>query len=352
MSITAYRRRASERPGLRVLAGRFARAALVLAFSAGATLAQAAGAPAAGSPAAGFPDRAVQIILSFPPGGATDVLARELGKELNQTLGQSVVIVNRPGAGGLIGMQAGARAEPDGYTLYISSVMSNSINEAINGKAQVSLDGDFDAVGAIASAPHILVTPTKLGIPDYAGLVQYLKQAPGKYNYASMGAGTLSNLEGEIFKEQAGVDALQIPYKGSSQAIPEVIEGSSAFMFDSVASTLPHKQAGRLLVLGVASQKRLPAMPEVPTLKELGVQGLDAENLFALMAPRGTPPDRIAVLRRALEATKANADFRRAIEAQGFQASEIAADALPGFILDQQAFWLTKVRALNVTAGK
>ncbi|WP_186332147.1 Bug family tripartite tricarboxylate transporter substrate binding protein [Bordetella genomosp. 13] len=329
-------------PGLRALTGRVARAAFVLAFSAGATLAQAAG----------FPDRAIQIILSFPPGGATDVLARELGKEMGQALGQSIVIVNRPGAGGLIGMQAGARAEPDGYTLYISSVMSNSINEAINGKAQVSLDGDFDAVGAIASAPHILVTPTKLGLKDYASLVHYLKQAPGKYNYATMGAGTLSNLEGEIFKEQAGVDALQIPYKGSGQAIPEVIEGSSAFMFDSVASTLPHKQAGRLQVLGVASQKRLAAMPEVPTLKELGMQGLDAENLFALMAPRGTPPERIAVIQKALEATKDNAAFSKAIEAQGFQTSEIAAQALPRFILDQQAFWLAKVKALNVTAGK
>src|SRR5690606_30210453 len=159
----------------------------------------------------------------------------------------------------------------------ISSVMSNSIYEAINGKQQVSLDGDFDAVGAIASAPHILVTPSSLGIRDYAGLVALLKAAPGKYNYASMGAGTLSNLEGEIFKEQAGVQALQIPYKGSSQALPEVIAGSSVFMFDSVTSSLPHKEGGRINVLGVASAKRLPVMPDVPTLKELGVQGLEAE---------------------------------------------------------------------------
>jgi len=263
-----------------------------------------------------------------------------------------VVVLNRPGAGGLIGMQAAARSEADGYTLYISSVMSNSIYEAVNGKQQVSLDGDFDAVGAIASAPHILVTPSKLGIKDYAGLVSFLKAEPGKHNYASMGAGTLSNLEGEIFKEQAGVDALQIPYKGSSQALPEVIEGSSAFMFDSVTSSLPHKEAGRIDVLAVASTKRLPVMPEVPTFKELGVQGLEAENLFALMVPKGTPKDRIEIVAQALAKAQDDEGFRKAVGAQGFQISEISGQALPQFILDQQAFWRDKVRALNISIGK
>jgi len=342
MHITARNTPSTGLAGLRTWLGRVTHAAFVLA----------ALTAAAAASAAGFPDHAVQIILSFPPGGATDVLARELSKELSQTLGQSVVIVNRPGAGGVIGMQAGARADPDGYTLYISSVMSNSIYEAINGKAQVSLDGDFDAVGAIASAPHILVTPTKLGMSDFAGLVRQLKAAPGKYNYATMGAGTLSNLEGEIFKEEAGVQALQIPYKGSSQAIPEVIEGSSAFMFDSVASSLPHKQAGRLNILGVASRKRLSALPDVPTLKELGIKGLDAENLFALMAPRGTPPERIAVIQKALETAKNDADFQKAIAMQGFQISEIRAQALPQFILDQQAFWLSKTQSLGMRQTK
>lgn len=322
--------------------GWFLRAAAALALSAAAATAWAAD----------FPQRSIQLILSFPPGGATDVLARELSQRLGDTLGQSVVVLNRPGAGGLIGMQAAARSAADGYTLYISSVMSNSIYEAVNGKQQVSLDGDFDAVGAIASAPHILVTPSSLGIRDYAGLVAYLKAAPGKYNYASMGAGTLSNLEGEIFKEQAGVQALQIPYKGSSQALPEVIAGSSVFMFDSVTSSLPHKEGGRINVLGVASAKRLPVMPEVPTLKELGVQGLEAENLFALMAPKGTPRDRLDIVARALDQAQGDAGFRKAIEAQGFQVSEISGQALPQFILDQQAFWRDKVKSLDIQLGK
>ena len=299
-----------------------------------------------------FPQRAIQLILSFPAGGATDVLARELSQYMGATLGQTVVVLNRPGAGGYIGMQAGARAEPDGYTLYISSVMSNAVYEGVNGKQEVSLDRDFDAIGGIASAPHILVVPTKIGVKDFAGLVSYLKAAPGKYNYASMGAGTLSNLEAEIFKEQTGSDALQIPYKGSSQALPEVITGSSAFMFDSVTSSLPHIEAGRVNVLGVASATRLAVIPEVPTMQELGVSGLQAENLFALMAPKGTPSARIDVISAALAKAQADEGFRKAIAAQGFLISKIDRAALPGFILEQQSFWNKKVKSLNIAVAK
>jgi len=291
-------------------------------------------------------------VLSFPAGGATDALARELSQYLGKALDQSVVVLNRPGAGGMIGMQAGARAEPDGHTLYISSVMSNAVYEGVNGKQAISLENDFEGVGGIASAPHILIAPDQIGVKDYAGLVSYLKAAPGKYNYASMGAGTLSNLEAEIFKDETGTDALQIPYKGSSQALPEVVSGSSAFMFDSVTSSLPQINAGRIHALGVASSKRLDMMPHVPTMKELGVEGLEAENLFALMAPKGTPADRVTVLANALSTAQADEGFRKAIGEQGFVVSEIDQKALPGFIADQQAFWKKKVESLNITATK
>lgn len=302
--------------------------------------------------AADFPQRAIQVILSFPPGGATDVLARELAKKMGDTLGQSIVVLNRPGAGGFIGMQAGARADPDGYVLYVSSVMSNAIYEGVNGKQSVSLLSDFVPVGGIASAPHILIAPTKIQVDDFSELVEHLKSAPGKYNYASMGAGTLSNLEAEIFLEQTGTKAMQIPYKGSGQALPEVIDGTSAFMFDSVTSALPHVQGNRIKVLGVASAKRLALMPDVSTMKELGVDGLEAENLFALMAPAGTPDDRVAVVADALRQAQEDPAFVKAIGAQGFQVSEIDRAALPGFITDQQRFWREKVKELNIGAPK
>lgn len=307
---------------------------------------------AAPANAAEYPERPIQLILSFPAGGATDALARELSQHLGATLGQSVVVLNRPGAGGLIGMQAGARAEPDGYSLYISSVMSNAVYEGVNGKQAVSLEKDFEGIGGIASAPHILIAPSKIGVKDFAGLVSYLKAAPDKYNYASMGAGTLSNMEAEIFKEQTGTQALQIPYKGSSQALPEVVEGTSAFMFDSVTSSLPQIKSGRINVLGVASAKRLAMMPDVPTMQELGVSGLQAENLFALMAPKGTPTERLDVISAALGRAQADENFRKAIGAQGFLVSEIDRKALPGFIADQQAFWKNKVESLNIAVTK
>lgn len=316
----------------------------VLAAAIGLAVAQ----PAA---ADDYPSQSIQLVISFPPGGATDVLARELAVKMGAALGQSMVVVNRPGAAGLIGMQAAARAKPDGYTLYISSVGSTTINEAINGPQRISLD-DLDAVGGIASAPHILVTPADSGIKDVKGLVQYLKAKPGASNYASMGAGTLSNLEAEIFKEQTGVQALQIPYKGSSQALPEVISGSSIFMFDSPSSSLPQQKAGRINVLAVASAKRLSSLPDVPTLSELGIKGLESENLFALMVPKGTPPDRIATLAKALKTVQSDPAFQKAIEVPGFEVSDISGADTPRFIQDQRAFWKQKVQSLNITAAQ
>lgn len=302
--------------------------------------------------AADYPtESSIQLIISFPPGGATDVLARELALKMGEVLGQSIVVVNRPGAAGVIGIQAAARARPDGYTLYISSVGSTTINEAINGKPRVSLD-DLDAVGGIASAPHILVTPAQSGIKDVKGLVEYLKSKPATANYASMGAGTLSNLEGEIFKEQAGVNALQIPYKGSSQALPEVISGSSIFMFDSPSSSLPQQKAGRINVLAAASAKRLSSLPSVPTLSELGIKGLESENLFALLVPKGTPRDRIDILAAALKKVQADPAFQKSIEGPGFEVSDISGADTPRFIHDQREFWKEKVQSLHITAAE
>ncbi|CAM3353063.1 tripartite tricarboxylate transporter substrate binding protein [Bordetella flabilis] len=317
-----------------------------------ASLAAAIGIAMAGrAAAADYPSQSIQLIISFPPGGATDVLARELAIKMGAVLDQSIVVVNRPGAAGLIGMQAAARSNPDGYTLYISSVGSTTINEAINGVQRITLD-DLDAVGGIASAPHILVTPAQSGIRDVKGLVEHLKAKQGAANYASMGAGTLSNLEAEIFKEQTGVQAVQIPYKGSSQALPEVISGSSIFMFDSPSSSLPQQKAGRINVLAVASAERLASLPDVPTLSELGIKGLESENLFALMVPKGTPADRVAIVAKALKTVQADPAFQKAIEGPGFEISEISGADTPRFIQAQRAFWKQKVQSLHISAAQ
>jgi tripartite-type tricarboxylate transporter receptor subunit TctC len=167
-----------------------------------------------------------------------------------------------------------------------------------------------------------------------------------------MGAGTLSNLEAEIFKEQTGVQAVQIPYKGSSQALPEVISGSSIFMFDSPSSSLPQQKAGRINVLAVASAERLASLPEVPTLSELGIKGLESENLFALMVPKGTPADRVAIVAKALKTVQADPAFQKAIEGPGFEISEISGADTPRFIQAQRAFWKQKVQSLHISAAQ
>lgn len=305
----------------------------------------ALGAAAAPAQAAEYPDQAIQMVLSFPPGGATDFLARELAVRLGDKLGQSVVVVNRPGAAGLVGMQAAARSNADGYNLYIASVGSSTIYEAINGKQRVSLD-DFDAVGGVAVTPHVLVTSHDLNLKSVDDLIGYLKG--GERNYAATGAGTMSNLEGEIFKEQTKTDALLIPYKGSGQAMPELITGTSAFMFDSIASSLPQKETGRIKMLAVASPTRMSFLPDVPTFKELGIDGLETANLFTLMVPKGTPPERTAKVEKALTEVRADKEFQDKIAESGFAVSDIAAADTHKAINDQSQFWLAKARELKL----
>jgi tripartite-type tricarboxylate transporter receptor subunit TctC len=302
--------------------------------------------------AAGFPDHPVQLVISFPPGGATDVLSRELALHMGNALGQSVVVVNKPGAAGLIGMQTAANSPADGYTVYMASIATNSINEALHGKKRPALDTDFDPVRGVATAPHILVISGKLAVNSLQDLVKLVKSAPGQHNYASNGAGTLANFEGEALKEQTGMQAVQIPYKGTAQALPEVMNGSSSFMFDSPATSLPHRESGRIKILAVASPKRLPVIPDIPTFKELGVQGLDQENLFSLFVPKGTPADRVQALVAAVDKARSDDGFRKAIAKSGFDVSNVTQAELPKFVREQQEFFGRRVRELKITGGE
>lgn len=294
-----------------------------------------------------YPEHSLQLVLSFPPGGATDVLARALAEDLGKELKQTVVVLNRPGAGGTIGMRAAARAKPDGYTLYIASVMSNVIYEVVNNDEQISLDRDFDAVGGVASAAHVLIVPAKSGIKDMKRLVSYLKEKPGHYNYASNGVGTLNYLEGEIFKNEMGVDVVHIPYKGSAQSMPELLSGSIAFMFDSVATTLPQKEGRTINALAVSANKRVSVMPDVPTFKELGINNLTLENVFSVMVPKGTPSDRIEVLASALRKVQQKPAFGKSVGTYGFEVSEIPGPELMQAIVDLKAFWRTTFKRIN-----
>ena len=257
-----------------------------------------------------WPERAVTMVLSFPPAGATDILARAVGQKMSDTLGQSVVIENKPGAGGNIGLVHAAKAAPDGYTIYMAAVTNAAIAAAAYPPQPAHLLKDFVPVAGVAIVPHMLVVPSSLPAQNVAQLVALVRAAPGKHNFASQGPGTLSHLESELFKAAAGLDIQHVPYKGSSQALPDLMSGSSSMMFDSIPASMPHVKAGKLRILAVSSGQRMAMLPDIPTVAESGIKGFSADNVFGIMAPKGTPPAQLATLAKAVRAAVENPALR------------------------------------------
>jgi tripartite-type tricarboxylate transporter receptor subunit TctC len=291
-----------------------ARALFLLAAAAVSTAALSGAAQAA------FPEKPIQLILSFPPAGATDILARAIGQGLSEKLNQQVLVDNRPGAGGNIGLAAAAKAPADGHTIYLAAVTNAAIAAAAYSSQQAHLVKDFDPVAGVATVPHMLVVPTATVQAKNVGeLISTLKSAPGKHNFASQGTGTLSHLESELFKEASGVNIVHIPYKGSSQALPDLVTGSSSMMFDSIPASMPHVRSGKLRVLAVASGTRVSSLPDVPTVQESGVKGFEANNLFGFTVPKGTPPEAIATLSEALQSVVNSPDLKRRMSEQGVE---------------------------------
>ena len=268
---------------------------------------------------AAYPERPIQLVVSFPPAGATDILARAIGQKMSEWLGQTIVVENRPGAGGVIGLQQAARAAPDGYTIYLAAVTNVAIAAAAYTAQPVHLIKDFVPVAGVATVPHMLVVPSSLPVQNVSQLINYFKASPGKYNFASQGAGTLSHLESEVFKASTGVDLVHVPYKGSSQALPDLMAGTSSMMFDSIPASMPHVKSGKLRVLAVASGKRVLMLPNVPTVDESGVKGFEANNLFGFSAPKGTPPAVIATLSKAIQSALASPELNQRMQEQGVE---------------------------------
>lgn len=268
------------------------------------TVSAAACAPAAfaqASPGGGgaWPSKPVRIIVNFPPGGAADQLARAIGTPLGEALGQPVVIENRAGAGGNIGGEAAARSAPDGYTILMSSGGMVSVNPHIY--PRMTFDPSKDLV-PVASAARVLVyLVVKPSIPanNIREFIAYVKANPGKLSYGSPGNGSSPHLAGEMFKSQAGLFAVHVPYRGAAPALQDLLAGQLDFYFDPGIG-LQHVKAGRLKLLAVGSPKRSPAFPDVPTLAEAGLQGFDADTVFGFYAPAGTPAEVVSRLNREI----------------------------------------------------
>ncbi|QKM61503.1 Bug family tripartite tricarboxylate transporter substrate binding protein, partial [Polynucleobacter arcticus] len=234
------------------------------------------------APDADWPKKSVVAILSFPPGGSTDAFARAVSVPLGEALGQPIVIENKPGAGGMIGLGAAAKAAPDGYTIHISALTNQSISQALFKNPPADLTKDFAPVALLGTIPHLIVVNPSVPAKNLPELITFIKSKKGDFNYASQGNGSLSHLESALFMQRIGATGTHIPYKGSAFALPDLIAGNTLMMFDSVTASLPHIQSGKLRPIAIAASDRSPLMPNVPTLAQDGMKQFDVENFFAV----------------------------------------------------------------------
>jgi tripartite-type tricarboxylate transporter receptor subunit TctC len=243
-----------------------------------------------------WPNKPVRIVVPFPAGGTTDILARALAPELSKAFGQQFVVDNRGGAGGNVGAEIVAKSPADGYTLLMGTVGTHGINRAVYAKMPFDPIKDFAPITLVAGVPNVMVMQTEkartLGINTVADFIKYAKANPGKVNMASSGNGTSIHLAGELFKSMTGTYMVHFPYRGSGPAVMDMVGGTMDVMFDNLPSSLPHVKAGKLKALAVTSRQRSAAVPDIPTIEEAaGLKGFDATSWFGLLAPAGTPAD-------------------------------------------------------------
>lgn len=267
-------------------------------------------------------DKPIRLVVPFPPGGATDITARVLQEPLQRILGQPVVIDNRGGAGGSIGMSEVSRAAPDGLTFGVATLSTHGVNPAVLSKLPYDPVKGFVGVTEIVKAPGVIViNPKELPVNSFAELVKYLKANPGKVSYATPGNGTIGHMWGELFKSSTGTSMVHIPYRGAGPAINDVLGGQVPVYFDQVASSLPHVKSGKLKALAVSWPKRLDVLPEVPTYGELGYAVANEPSWFGLVAPAGTPANLVLRMQQAVATALKEPAVRDRLAEQGLYAS-------------------------------
>jgi tripartite-type tricarboxylate transporter receptor subunit TctC len=264
-----------------------------------------------------YPDKVITMVVPFPAGGTTDILARVVGQYLSDEFGQQVIIENRGGAGGNIGSQAVAQAEPDGYTLLMGTVGTHAINASLYASMPFDPVKDFQPLSRVAMVPNLLVANPQQPFKTVQELIDYAKANPGTITYASSGNGTSIHLSAELFKTMAGVDMLHVPYKGSALALTDLLGNQVAIMFDNLPSAIQHVRAGKLRAIAVTSAKRSPQLPNTPTIAEAGLPGYEATSWFGLFAPAGTPQPVVDKLNAAIVKAIADPKVSEQFEHQG-----------------------------------
>ena len=295
------------------------------------------------APAADYPTKPIRLVVPFPPGGTTDILARAVAQKLAETWNQQVIVDNRPGAGGNIGADLVAKAAPDGYTLVMGTVGTHAINPNLYGKMPYDHVKDFAPVILVAGVPNVLVVNPEVPIKSVPELIAYAKANPGKLNFASSGSGTSIHLSGELFKAMTGVQMTHVPYKGSAPALTDLVGGQVQLMFDNLPSSLAFIKAGKLRALAVTSASRAAALPDVPTVAEY-VPGFEASSWFGILAPAGIAPEIIAKINGEVAKWLATPEAKEKLSAQGANAAGGSPQDFAKHIQAETAKWAKVVK--------
>jgi tripartite-type tricarboxylate transporter receptor subunit TctC len=299
--------------------------------------------------AADYPVRPVTLVVAFTPGGPSDVLSRIVGKKLEQLLGQPFVIENRPGAGGNVAAEQVARAAADGHTLLMGNNSILATNAALYKKINFDPEADFAPISLIGSQANILVVNPQLPVRTMAELIAHAKANPGKVNYASSGHGAAAHLAAELFKAEAKVDIVHVPYKGAAPALQDVIAGHVQMMFATAASVVPHIQSGQVRALAVTPIKRTAVFPQLATVDELGLKGFDATTWHGLVVPSRTPKDVITALHRATVQALGDAAVRKSLGDLGVDIVGGTPEAFSAYIKAEIPKWTAIVKASGAT---
>ena len=311
--------------------------------------AQAASPDASPAPGpAGYPARPIRLIVPFPPGGSTDILARALGEKLSQGLAQPVVIDNRPGAGGSIGAEAAARAAPDGYTLMMGHLGTLAVNPAIYKNLPYDPVKSFAPVSLMAIVPSVLVVNPSLPVASAAELIAYAKAHPGQLAYGSAGNGSTSHLTTEYFKLVTGTDILHVPYKGVGPMLTDLVSGQLSMGLNGAPAVMAHVNAGRLRALAVTSLKRLEALPQIQTLDEAGGRGFDASGWYGVVVPAGTPPPIVARLNAEVGRAMQTPELRSRLDNEGALPAPGTPEEFAALIRAEIARWAEVLKRAGV----
>ncbi|MBC8120042.1 MAG: tripartite tricarboxylate transporter substrate binding protein [Burkholderiaceae bacterium] len=295
-----------------------------------------------------YPNKPIRIVVPYPPGGTSDILARALGQKLTDALGQPVVVENKPGANGNLGADLVAKSPPDGYTLLLADIGAIAISPSLY-KLPFDPVTDFAPVTMVAYSPHILVVHPSVPVSNTKELITLAKSKPGKLNFAASSVGSAPHLAGIEFASRAGVDWAYIPYKGGAQAITDMAGGQADVMFNGMLATYPHVKSGKLKILAVSSGKRMSAIPDVPTVAEsAGLTGFQTGSWQGILAPLNTPKDIISRLSSEVTKILNTPEMTERLAVQGAEVSTNTPEQFTTFIRDEKARWAQVVKAANL----